>query len=56
MIDSPIILYSNDENKKSDPGREHMDEIGERWAEMHKNNSLVGKKVSLSDYLNTTQH
>lgn len=51
IIDSPIVVYNHEEDKKKEPTRKKMDDLSKRWAAKNKN-SLVGQKISLSDYFN----
>lgn len=51
IIDSPIVVYNHNEDKKKEPTRKKMDDLSARWAAKNKK-SLVGQKISLGDYLN----
>ena len=55
VADQPIVVYPKT-NKEGDPKKhtkKEMDDLYDRWMEKKKNEgSLVGKKISLADYLN----
>ena len=55
VADQPLFVYPK--NKKEDGHKKHtkkeMDDLYDRWMEKKKNEeSLVGKKISLADYIN----
>ena len=55
VADQPLVVYPN--SKKEGGPKKHtkkeMDDLYDRWMEKKKNDgSLVGKKISLADYLN----
>ena len=55
VADQPLVVYSK--NKKEGGPKNHtkkeMDDLYDRWMEKKKNEgSLIGKKISLADYLN----
>jgi len=54
VADQPLVVYPK---TKSDGPKKHtlkqMDNLYDKWAEQKKKEgSLVGKKISLADYLN----
>lgn len=55
VADQPLVVYPKTK-KKGGPKKhtkKEMDELYDRWMEKKKNEgSLVGKKISLADYLN----
>lgn len=55
VADQPLVVYPK--TKKEDGTKKHtkkeMDDLYDRWMEKKKNEeSLVGKKISLADYIN----
>lgn len=55
VADQPLVVYPK--NKKEVGPKNHtkkeMDDLYDRWMEKKKNEgSLIGKKISLADYLN----
>ena len=55
VADQPFVVYPK--SKKEGGPKKHtkkeMDDLYDRWVEKKKNEgSLVGKKISLADYLN----
>lgn len=57
VADQPIIVYKKDKKRNSDGSVKHtvkeMDDLWDNWVKKkEKEGSLVGKKISLSDYLN----
>nr|UWI14194.1 MAG: hypothetical protein [Bacteriophage sp.] len=55
VADQPLVVYPK--TKKDIGPKKHtlkeMDDLYDRWMEKKKNDgSLVGKKISLADYLN----
>ena len=55
VADQPLVVYPK--SKKECGPKKHtkkeMDDLYDRWMEKKKNEgSLIGKKISLSDYLN----
>lgn len=55
VADQPLVVYPK--TKKEDGPKKHtkkeMDALYDRWMEKKKNEgSLIGKKISLADYLN----
>lgn len=55
VADQPLVVYPK--TKKESGPKKHtlkeMDDLYDRWMEKKKNEgSLVGKKISLTDYLN----
>lgn len=55
VSDQPIVVYPK--TKKDSGPKNHtkkeMDDLYDRWMEKKKNEgSLIGKKISLADYLN----
>lgn len=55
VADQPLVVYPK-AKKESGPKKhtkKEMDDLYDRWMEKKKNEgSLVGKKISLADYLN----
>lgn len=55
VADQPLVVYPKN-NKDTGPKkhtRQEMDDLYDRWMEKKKNEeSLVGKKISLADYIN----
>ena len=55
VSDQPLVVYPKTKNEgglKSHTKKE-MDDLYDRWMEKKKNEgSLIGKKISLADYLN----
>lgn len=55
VSDQPLVVYPK--TKKESGQKKHtkkeMDDLYDRWMEKKKNEgSLIGKKISLADYLN----
>lgn len=55
VVDQPLVVYPK--VKKEGGPKKHtkkeMDDLYDRWMEKKKNEgSIVGKKISLADYLN----
>ena len=55
VADQPLVVYPKN-NKEVGPKnhtKKEMDDLYDRWMEKKKNEgSLIGKKISLADYLN----
>lgn len=51
-MDQPTIVYHKDKSQMKNGGhtKNELDALADRWASNHK--SLVGQKVSLSEYFN----
>lgn len=57
VIDQPLVVYPKSEKHNADGSKKHtlkeMDDLYDRWAaKKEKEGSIVGKKISLNDYLN----
>ena len=57
VADQPIIVYKKEKKRNPDGSVKHtakeMDDLWDNWVnKKEKEGSLVGKKISLSDYLN----
>ena len=55
VADQPIVVYpkANKEGCPKKHTKKEMDDLYDRWMEKKKNEeSLVGKKISLADYIN----
>ena len=55
VADQPIVVYPKTKNEgcPKKHTKKEMDDLYDRWMEKKKNEvSLVGKKISLADYLN----
>lgn len=57
VADQPIIVYKKDKKRNPAGSVKHtakeMDDLWDNWVKKkEKEGSLVGKKISLSDYLN----
>ena len=55
VADQPLVVYpkTNKEGFPKKHTKKEMDDLYDRWMEKKKNEvSLVGKKISLADYLN----
>lgn len=56
VIDQPMIVYKKDRrdaNGNIKHTKKEMDDLWDNWVKKkEKEGSLVGKKISLSDYLN----
>ena len=55
VADQPIVVYSKTKNEcgPKNHTKKEMDDLYDRWMEKKKNEgSLIGKKISLADYLN----
>ena len=52
VADQPLVVYPKSEDeKKSEPTRNSMDDLAERWAAKNKGNKSNGQKVDLNAYL-----
>lgn len=55
VADQPLVVYTKTK-KECGPNnhtKKEMDDLYDRWMEKKKNEgSLIGKKISLADYLN----
>lgn len=55
VADQPLVVYTKtkDEVGPKNHTKKEMDDLYDRWMEKKKNEgSLIGKKISLADYLN----
>lgn len=55
VADQPLVVYPNTKNEVGPKNhtKKEMDDLYDRWMEKKKNEgSLIGKNISLSDYLN----
>ena len=55
VADQPLVVYpkSNREGGTKKHTKKEMDDLYDRWMEKKKKEeSLIGKKISLADYLN----
>ena len=55
VADQPLVVYPKTKNEVGPKNhtKKEMDDLYDRWMEKKKNEgSLIGKKISLSDYLN----
>lgn len=55
VADQPIVVYPKTKNEggQKNHTKKEMDDLYDRWMEKKKNEgSLIGKKISLADYLN----
>ena len=55
VADQPLVVYPKTKNEGGTKNhtKKEMDDLYDRWMEKKKNEvSLVGKKISLADYLN----
>ena len=55
VADQPLVVYPKTKNEVGlkNHTKKEMDDLYDRWMEKKKNEgSLVGKKISLADYLN----
>mgnify|MGYP000025947970 CR=1 FL=1 len=55
VADQPLVVYpkTNKEGCPKKHTKKEMDDLYDRWIEKKKNDgSLIGKKISLVDYLN----
>ena len=55
VADQPLVVYpnANKEGGTKKHTKKEMDDLYDRWMEKKKNEgSLIGKKISLADYLN----
>lgn len=51
VADQPLVVSNyNDTEKVHD--RDSLDNLSERWKKKHEGKSVVGKKISLGDYIN----
>lgn len=51
VADQPLVVSNyNDTEKVHD--RNSLDNLSERWKKKHEGKSVVGKKISLGDYIN----
>lgn len=53
-VDQPLIVHPRDENKPKPHSKKEMDKLAEAWRQRKENEeSLVGKKINLNDFLNS---
>ena len=55
VADQPLVVYPKIKNEGGPKNhtKKEMDDLYDRWMEKKKNEgSLIGKKISLADYLN----
>ena len=55
VADQPLVVYPKNEKEGGTKNhtKKEMDDLYDRWMEKKKNEgSLIGKKISLADYLN----
>lgn len=53
-VDQPLIVHPRDENKPKFHSKKEMQRIAEEWVKRKENEeSLVGKKINLNDFLNS---
>lgn len=55
VADQPLVVYTKTKNEgvPKNHTKKEMDDLYDRWMEKKKNEgSLIGKKISLADYLN----
>ena len=55
VADQPLVVYSNTKNEVGPKNhtKKEMDDLYDRWMEKKKKEgNIVGKKISLADYLN----
>ena len=55
VADQPLVVYPKAKNEcgTKKHTKKEMDDLYDRWMEKKKNEgSLIGKKISLADYLN----
>ena len=55
VADQPLVVYTKakKEGGPKNHTKKEMDDLYDRWMEKKKNEgSLIGKKISLADYLN----
>ena len=53
-VDQPLIVHPRDKNKPKPHSKKEMERIAEEWAKRKENEeSLVGKKINLNDFLNS---
>lgn len=53
-VDQPLIVHPRDENKPKPHSKKEMQRIADEWAKRKENEeSLVGKKINLNDFLNS---
>jgi len=53
-VDQPLIVRPRDESKPKPHSKKEMERIAEEWAKRKESEeSLVGKKINLNDFLNS---
>lgn len=54
-VDQPLVVYPKDKDRAAKHSKKKMDDVYERWvAKKHKENSVVGEQISLTDYFKNT--